>query len=334
MKQYQRSKPTMLVAACAVAMVGLVANANVQAADWPERTVTIVVPYPAGGATDHFGRAMAQGLEGPLGQSVIVENRAGAGGAVGMGHVARAKADGYTLGLGAIGTQTINQYLYEELPYDAEKDFEPVALIASTPNVLSVAPSSPWETLEDIIEAAKAAQEKGEPLSYGSPGVGSSVHLTSEYLQKLAGIELLHVPFKGVANSLPAVANGEVDLLFDNLAGSLGQIQSGELIRGVAQTGATRNPEAEDMPTFIESGVDLDVSSWFALYAPAGTPQDVIDTLIDASKQTLQEPEIIARIHSLGAEPGTLFGQELTDYEVAQREVWSTLIKEENIKLE
>src|SRR5699024_6840397 len=255
----QTSKPTVLFAACVMAITGLAVSGTIQAVDWPDRTVTIVVPYPAGGATDHFGRAMAQGLEKPLDQSVIVENRAGAGGAVGMGHVARAKADGYTLGLGAIGTQTINQYLYEELPYDAENDFEPIALVASTPNVLSVAPSSPWKTLGDIIEAAKEAQEKGEPLSYGSPGVGSSVHLTSEYLQKLADIELLHIPFKGVANSLPAVANGEVDLLFDNLAGSLGQIQSGDLIRGVAQTGATRNPEAEDMPTFIESGVDLDV---------------------------------------------------------------------------
>src|SRR5690625_406169 len=169
----------------ALTAVGLVAHAN---DSWPEHSITIVVPYPAGGAADHSGRALAQGLEKELGVTLIVDNRPGAAGNVGMGYVARSKPDGYTLGLGAIGTQTINEYLYDDMPYDSQTDFEPIALVTTTPNVLSVAPSSPWETLEDVIEAAKEASEKGEPLTYASPGIGTSVHLTSEHFQDLAGI--------------------------------------------------------------------------------------------------------------------------------------------------
>src|SRR5699024_4592804 len=305
------------------------------ASDWPNRPVTIVVPYPAGGAADHSARALAQGLEAHINQTVLVDNRPGAAGNVGMGYVSRSKPDGYTLGLGAVGTQTINEFLYKDMPYNAQEDFIPIALVTSTPNVMSVAPGSPWENLDDVIKAAKEAEEKGEVLTYASPGVGTSVHLTSEYFQVLAGIDLLHIPFKGMANSLPAVSNGEVDLLFDNLAGSLGQIKSGKLIRGIAQSGGKRNPEAKDLPTFSESGMEgLDVMSWFALYAPSGTPEHVIDTLIESSKKVLADPEIVSRINSLGAEPGNLFGEELASYEKEQRETWSALIKDQNITLD
>lgn len=337
MKQKSNTKKLLKLAAGALGGIvfGFTAINTAAADNWPERPVTIVVPYPAGGAADHSGRALAQGLEKELGVTLIVDNRPGAAGNVGMGYVARSKPDGYTLGLGAIGTQTINEYLYDDMPYDSQTDFEPIALVTTTPNVLSVAPSSPWETLEDVIEAAKEASEKGEPLTYASPGIGTSVHLTSEHFQDLAGIELLHIPFRGVANSLPAVANGEVDLLFDNLAGSLGQIKSGELIRGIAQSSAERNPEAADLPTFDESGMKgLDVTSWFALYAPAGTPDEIVQKLIDAAKVTLQDEAIVERIHSLGAAPGDKFGQDLAEYEAEQRKIWSALIEDRNITID
>lgn len=312
-----------------------VSSTVAQSADWPDRTVTIVVPYPAGGAADTSGRVIAHAMQPHLGQTVLVDNRPGAAGNLGMGVVARSKADGYTLGLGAVGTQTINEFLYKNMAYDAATDFIPIALVTSTPNVLSVAPGSPWKDLNDVIQAAKQAKSDGRVLSYASPGVGTSVHLTSEYFQDLAGIELLHIPFKGTTNSLPAVSSGEVDLLFDNLAGSLGQIKAGKLIRGIAQSGGTRNPEAPDLPTFNESGgVDLDIMSWFALYAPKGTPQPVVDRLIDAATKALKDPEVVKRIHVMGAEPGNLFGADLGAFEEKQRKTWGTLIKEQNITVE
>lgn len=302
---------------------------------WPESTVTIVVPYPAGGAADHSARAIARGLEKELGQTVVIDNRPGAAGNIGMAHVARSSPDGYTLGLGAIGTQTINEFLYDEMPYDPEKDFEPIAMVMTTPNVLAVAPHSPWDSLDEIIEAAQIAESKGQVLTYASPGVGSSVHLTGEHFQALTGIELLHVPFRGTANSLPAVSTGEVDLLFDNLSGSLNQIQSGELIRGIAQTGAERNSEVPDLPTFTEAGVEgMDMTSWFALYAPKGTPSSVVEQLIKGARQALRDPEVTDRIYALGATPGDIFGADLAQYEKEQRVIWSELIAEQEITLE
>src|SRR5699024_3563814 len=298
----------------ALSGLALTASGSVAHADssWPEQSITIVVPYPAGGAADHSGRAIARGLEKVLRQTVLVDNRPGAAGNIGMAHVARSRPDGYTLGLGAIGTQTINEFLYDEMPYDSENDFEPIAMVMTTPNVLAVGPHSSWKSLSEIIEAAQIAESKGQVLTYASPGVGSSVHLTGEHFQALTGVELLHVPFRGTANSLPAVSTGEVDLLFDNLSGSLSQIQSGELIRGIAQTGAERNSEAPDLPTFTEAGVEgMDMTSWFALYAPKGTSSSVVEQLIKSARQALQDPEVADQIYSLGATPGEVFGDDL-----------------------
>jgi len=321
----------------ALSGLALTASGSVAHADssWPEQSITIVVPYPAGGAADHSGRAIARGLEKVLRQTVLVDNRPGAAGNIGMAHVARSRPDGYTLGLGAIGTQTINEFLYDEMPYDSENDFEPIAMVMTTPNVLAVGPHSSWKSLSEIIEAAQIAESKGQVLTYASPGVGSSVHLTGEHFQALTGVELLHVPFRGTANSLPAVSTGEVDLLFDNLSGSLSQIQSGELIRGIAQTGAERNSEAPDLPTFTEAGVEgMDMTSWFALYAPKGTSSSVVEQLIKSARQALQDPEVADQIYSLGATPGEVFGDDLVQYEQEQRTIWSELIAEQNITLE
>src|SRR5690606_19657769 len=161
------------------------------------------------GTTDLAARTIAHAMEANLGQSIVVENRAGAGGSVGMGYLARAKPDGYTIGLGTIGTQSINQYLYKDMPFDPEKDFVPIALVLTTPNVIAVNAQSDIKNMKDLIAAAKASPDK--KLTYASPGVGSSVHLTGAYLEQAAGIEMLHVPFKGVSGSLPALIGGQVD---------------------------------------------------------------------------------------------------------------------------
>lgn len=301
------------------------------AAGYPERPVTLIIPFPPAGTTDIIARHVAQALEKELGQTVVAENRAGAGGNVGMGALSRAKPDGYTIGLGTIGTQTINQFLYKDMPFDPEKDFAPIALAGTTPNVIAVNAKSDIKTLKDLIAQAKAAGDK--PLTYASPGVGSSVHLTGAYLEDAAGIKMLHVPFKGVSGSMPALIGGQVDILMDNLPSTLAQVKDGSKVRAIAVTGAERDPSLPDVPTVAESGLpDFDVNAWFALYAPAGTPPEAMQKLTDAAKKVLGSDAFKEKLQQTSAQPGTLFGDDLVAFEKTERERWSKLIKDKNIQ--
>ena len=323
----------ILFSAFAAAGLLTVGTPMVQAQEFPSRPMTLVVPYPAAGAADMFGRSMAQALEAALKQTVVVENRPGAGGNVGMTYVSRAKPDGYVIGLGTIGTQTINQFIYPEMQFDPEKDLTPIALVSTTPNVLSVAATSPWKNLQDVINAAKQAKDK--KLTYGTPGIGSSVHLTAAYFEAVTGIELLHVPFKGVSASLPALIGGQIDLLFDNWPGTINQINDGSRIRGIAVTSAERSAQAPNLPTFAESGATgFDVTAWFAIYAPRGTPQAVMDKLIAASREGLKTEKVVQAYAKMAATPGNRFGPELGAFEQAERAKWGKLVKERGIKAE
>ncbi|WP_116522411.1 Bug family tripartite tricarboxylate transporter substrate binding protein [Achromobacter insuavis] len=314
----------------AAAALAALATSAVQAAGYPEHPVTVVVPYPPGGGADIFGRAIANALQPALKQTVLVENKPGAGGNIGMAYVARAKADGYTLGLGTIGTQTINQFLYSNMTFDPERDLVPIALVSTTPNVIAVSAKSPYKTVADVIQAARQSRDK--KLTYASPGVGSSVHLTGAYFEAMAGVTMLHVPFKGTSASLPAVAGGQVDLLFDNLPGALAQIKDGNLVRGVAVTSAARDPSLPDLPTVAESGLPgFDVTAWFALYAPRGTPEPVVRQLIEAARSGLATPAIATNFATMGARPGTLFGADLAAFERQERAKWGGLIKDKGI---
>lgn len=318
------------LATAALAVLAAAPIHAVQAAGYPEHPVTVVVPYPPGGGADIFGRAIANALQPGLKQTVLVENKPGAGGNIGMAYVARAKADGYTLGLGTIGTQTINQFLYNNMAFDPERDLVPIALVSTTPNVIAVSAKSPYKTVADVIQAAR--QNKEKKLTYASPGIGSSVHLTGAYFEAMAGVPLLHVPFKGTSASLPAVAGGQVDLLFDNLPGALAQIKDGNLVRGVAVTSAARDPSLPDLPTVAESGLPgFDVTAWFALYAPRGTPDPVVRQLIEAARSGLGSQAIATHFATMGARPGTLFGADLAAFERQERAKWGGLIKDKGI---
>ncbi len=318
------------LAAAALAVLAAASIPAVQAAGYPEHPVTVVVPYPPGGGADIFGRAIANALQPALKQTVLVENKPGAGGNIGMAYVARAKADGYTLGLGTIGTQTINQFLYSNMTFDPERDLVPIALVSTTPNVIAVSAKSPYRTVADVIQAAR--QSRDRKLTYASPGVGSSVHLTGAYFEAMAGVTMLHVPFKGTSASLPAVAGGQVDLLFDNLPGALAQIKDGNLVRGVAVTSAARDPSLPDLPTVVESGLPgFDVTAWFALYAPRGTPEPVVRQLIEAARSGLATSAIATNFATMGARPGTLFGADLAAFERQERAKWGGLIKDKGI---
>lgn len=327
MKQPVVSKTLKKLAAAGA--LALTASFSAHAA-FPEKPVTLIVPYPPGGTTDIAARTMAQAMEPFLGQTIVVDNRAGAGGSIGMGVVARAKPDGYTIGMGTIGTQSINQYLYKDLPFNPERDFSPIALVVSTPNVIAVRNESDIKSMSDLVAKAKA--NKNEPLTYASPGVGSSVHLTGAYLEQVAGIEMLHIPFKGVSASMPALIGGQVDILMDNLPSTLAQLKDGSRIRAVAVTSAERSPSLPDVPTAAEAGLKgVDVTAWFALYAPNGTPDEAMKKLIDAAQKALASDDVKKRFESLGATAGTLFGDDLKAFEAQERQRWSQLIKDRNI---
>jgi tripartite-type tricarboxylate transporter receptor subunit TctC len=327
----QRRFVMRTVAAAAFALASVAGAPSAQAQAFPSRSLTVVVPYPAAGAADIFGRSIAQALEENLKQTVVVENKPGAGGNLGMTYVARSKPDGYTIGLGTIGTQTINQFIYPEMQFDPEKDLIPVALVSTTPNVLVVSATSPWKNLGDVLKAAREAKDK--KLTYGTPGIGSSPHLTGAYFEAMAGVELLHVPFKGVSASMPALIGGQIDLLFDNLSGSINQIKDGSRVRGIAVTSAERSPLAPQLPTFAESGVPgFDVTAWFAIYVPKGTPQPVVDTLIEAARKGLQTDKVKEAYAKLAAVPGNKFGPDLAAFEKIERAKWGKLIKDRGIQ--
>lgn len=312
---------TLIAGLAALAFAG-----SVQAA-FPEHAITLVVPYPPGGTTDIAARTVAQAMEKSLGQTIVVENRAGAGGNIGMANLARAKPDGYTIAMGTIGTQSINQFLYKDMAFDPGTDFDPIALVLTTPNVIAVNAESDIKSMQDLIAAAKSGK-----LSYASPGVGSSVHLTGAYLEQAVGINMLHVPFKGASASLPALIGGQVDVLLDNLPSTLAQIKDGSKVRGIAVTSAERAAAVPDIPTVAESGAPgFDVTAWFALYAPKGTPPEALRKLTDAASSALASDKVKEKFTSLGAQTGTLTGDELKAFEAQERERWSKLIKDRNI---
>lgn len=325
------SGPHAALRALATLTLVTAATAAIAQADYPERPITLIVPYPPGGTTDIIARTVAHAMEQELNQTIVTENRAGAGGNIGMGQLAQAKPDGYTIGMGTIGTQTINQFLYTNMAFDPDTDFAPIALVGTTPNVIAVNAQSDIRTVKDLIEAANAAQDK--KLSYGTPGIGSSVHLTGAYFEQTAGIEMLHVPFKGVSGSMPALIGGQIDILLDNLPSTLSQIKEGSKVRGIAVTSAERAPSLPDLPTVAESGLpDFDVTAWFALYAPQDIPQERLDRLIEAARSGLASEKLKENFATSSLEPGTLFGNDLAAFEDKERTRWQALIKSHGIQ--
>jgi tripartite-type tricarboxylate transporter receptor subunit TctC len=251
------------------ALVAVVA-ACASAQTYPTRPIRLVVPFPAGGTTDILAREVGDRLSRSFGQSVVVDNRPGAGGNIGSDLVAKSAPDGYTLLMGTVGTHAINPSLYTRMPYDHVKDFVPIILVAGVPNVLEVTPSLPVNSVADLIKLAK---EKPGQLNFASSGNGTSIHLSGELFKTMAGVDMTHVPYKGSAPALTDLMGGQVQLMFDNLPSSLQQIKAGKL-RAIAVTSAQRAPALPNVPTIAESGLPgFEASSWFGLLAPAGTPR-------------------------------------------------------------
>ncbi|MXP65142.1 tripartite tricarboxylate transporter substrate binding protein [Roseomonas sp. M0104] len=289
---------TLSLPALGLPMLALPAAARAQTA-WPERTVRIIVPYPPGGSTDVLTRLIAERLQHSLGQTMVIENRPGAGGNIGMDAVAKSAPDGYTFGAATIGHFSINQYLYQQMPWDIDRDFIPASLTWEFPNVVVVASDHvPAKTLQEFITWARK-QPKG--VSFGSPGVGTTPHLSGEIFRERLKLDATHVPFRGAAQTIPAMLSGDVTFAIDNLASYIPVIQEGRM-RALAVTSAQRWPTLPDVPTMAEAGMDdFVITSWGAFVAPAGTPRPIVNKLNAALKAIAEDEAVKQRFLQAGA---------------------------------
>jgi tripartite-type tricarboxylate transporter receptor subunit TctC len=317
-------------AVCLGLTVGSTALAQT-ADNYPSRTITMVVAFPAAGTTDILARLIGQKLTDKFKQTVVVENRPGAGGNIGTAYVAKAAPDGYTIMMGTIGTQSINPSLYKKMPYDAAKDFVPITRAAMVPNLLVVNKDAPFNTLPEMMAFEKANPGK---LTYGSSGNGTTLHLSGELFNLMSGSKITHIPYKG---STPAVADlmgGQISMIFDNMPSVIQQVKSGRL-KALAVTSAQRNPQLPEIPTIQEIGVaGYEVWSWFGLLAPVATPKPIVDKLNATIVEIIKQPDVQAKIIELGAVPVPETSAEFGAFIAAETLKWSKVIKEANIGMD
>ena len=301
------------------------------AKDWPSKTIRLNVPFPAGGGTDILSRVLANRLAETLRQPVIVENRPGAGGNIGVDVTAKAAPDGYSIVMGQTSNLAINPTLYGNLPYDPVRDLVPVALVADSPVVLVVETASRFKSLADIIAAAKA---KPDDLTFASPGNGTVAHLVGELLQGTAGVKMRHIPYKGAAQALTDLMGGRVDMFLSSVPSALAQIKGGKL-RAIAVTSKRRSPSLPDVPTVAESGcADFDATTWFGILAPAKTPQAVIDKLNAEINAALKSPEVGEKIATEGGAPLGGTAAVFADLIATDLVRWGKIVKSSGAKVE
>ncbi|HET9651838.1 MAG TPA: tripartite tricarboxylate transporter substrate binding protein [Usitatibacter sp.] len=307
----------------------LAAGTPAIAQDYPSKPIHFVVPYPAGGPLDTVARLLGSKVSESVKQPVIVENKPGAGGNIGADFVAKSAPDGYTILMGAVATHAINPTLYASIPYDPVRDFTPITQVASTPNVLVVNPSIPAKNVQEFIAYAKAHPGK---LNFGSGSTGSAGHLAGELFDTMAGVKMVHVPYKGAGPAMQDLIGGQIQLMFDNLASSLGQIKAGR-VKPLAVTTAKRTALAPDLPTISESGLPgFDISTWFGIFVPAKTPQPVVDRLYAEFTRELAMPEVREAMLKLGAEPVGNKPAEFAAYIRSEAEKYAKLIKASGAK--
>ncbi len=301
------------------------------AASYPSKAIRVVVPFAAAGTTDIVARAVGAEMTKAWGQSVLVENRPGAGGNLGSDIVAKAAPDGYTLLVGAVSPQAINVSLYPDIPYNVMRDFEHISLLAAVPNVLEVHPSVPVRTVKELIDYAKARPGQ---LSYASSGSGTSIHLSAELFKSMTGTEMVHVPYKGSAPAVIDLLAGRVQLMFDNLPSSLSQIKAGKL-RAIAVTSARRAATLPDIPTIAEAGLPgYEATSWFGMHAPAKTPRDIIGKIHGTVSRALKSPDMHERLTSQGAEPVGNTPEEFSAFVQAEIQKWAKVVKASGAKID
>ena len=328
----KRSRVRLLGAAAAMALGATITTTLALAADatnWPTQPVKLIVPFAPGGTSDVLAREIAARLQVALKQTVVVDNKAGAGGVLGADSVAKAAPDGYTVLLGTIATHAINPALMPKMPYKADRDFAPVILLGKISNVLLIGPGAQARTVKDIVAAAKA---KPGDITFASAGQGTSQHLSGEVFRLMTGADLTHVPYKGSAPAIQDVMGGQVPMSFETVTVALPQIKAGK-VKAVAVTSAKRSAQLPDVPTLAESGVPgFDVSSWQALYLPAGTPPAIVAKLNAEVQKIVAQPEVKAKMESLGLEYAPNTPAQFTEFQKAEQARWAKVIKDGNVK--
>ncbi|MDN8613273.1 tripartite tricarboxylate transporter substrate binding protein [Variovorax ginsengisoli] len=300
-------------------------------AAFPSKPITIIVPFSAGGTTDILARVVGLYMSRDLGQPVVVDNRAGAGGNIGGQAAARSPADGYTLFMGTVGTHAINQSLYKKMPFDPIKDFAPLTRVAMVPNLLVANPSQPFKSVKEMIAYAKANPGK---INFGSSGNGSSIHLSGELFKQMAGVDMQHVPYRGSAPAVSDLLGGQIAIMFDNMPSAIPHVKGGKL-RALAVTTAKRSPALPDVPTIAEAGVPgYEATSWFGLLAPAGTPAPVVAKLNASILKALADPEVKKKLAEQGAEPHGEKPEQFAAFIESETLKWGKVVKESGASLD
>jgi tripartite-type tricarboxylate transporter receptor subunit TctC len=310
----------------------LAAGVSAQTAQtYPTKTIRYIVPFAPGGTTDILGRLVSQKLHDAWGQQVVVDNRPGAGGALGAELAAKAPPDGYTIMGGTISTHAINASVYTNLSYDPIKDFEAVTLLATQPNMLVVNPSIPAKTVKELIALLKAGPNK---YTYSTSGNGTSAHLSGELFKSMTGTTMQHVPYKGSPQALADVIGGQVSMSFDNISTAYVQVKSGKL-RGLAVTTVKRSDIAPEIPTMAEAGLPgYELGSWHGVFAPAGTPKDIIEKLNGEIVKALKTADMREKLHALGVEPVGTTSAAFAAFVKAEVPKWAKVVKESGAKVE
>ena len=315
-----------------VALAGAMSSAVAQSgsANFPDKPIKIVVTFTTGGAPDILARLIGERLTAAWGQPVIVDNKPGAGGNLGADFVAKAPPDGYTIVVGTVGTHSINGALYSKMPYDMVKDFTPITLLATTPNMLVINNDVPAKNLKDFIALGK----KEGKMTFASSGSGTSIHVSGELFKTMTGIDMVHIPYKGRATAIPDLLGGRVTMMFDNMPSSLALVREGKL-RALGVTSSMRSPAAPDIPTIAESGLPgFDAVSWFALFAPANTPKPIIDKLQTEVRKILKTPDISKRLADNGLDPVGGTPEELAAYQKSEISKWAKVVKDSGAKVD
>ena len=318
-------RPTLHWALLALACV---VSLGAQAQNYPSKPIRLVVTFTPGGAPDILARLFSE--KSQLGQTVVVDNKPGAGGNIGADAVAKSPGDGYTLVMGTVGTHSINGALYDKMPYDMVKNFTPVSLIASAPNLLVVNNDLPVKSVPELITYMKANPNK---LSFGSPGTGTSVHVSGELFKSMTGTTMTHIPYKGRQFAIPDLVGGSIQLMFDNMPSALPMAKEGK-IRALAQTTAKRSPAAPDIPTMAEYLPGFEATTWFAMFAPANTPRAVIDKLHAEVVRVFKLPETQERLKTIGLDPVLSTPDELARYQAVEITKWAKVVKESGARAE
>lgn len=318
--------------------VALIAGAAIAApmtvlaqAAFPTKPIRLIVPFPPGGGTDILSRLVAQKLTESTKWTVVPDNRAGAGGTIGLTEAAKAAPTGYDLVMGQKDNMVVGSWLYKNLPWDPTKDFSAVAHIAYTPVIIATGVNSRFKTLADVVAAAKAAPDT---ITYGSPGNGTTIHLAGDLFEKAAGIKIRHVPYKGSNPAMMDALAGNIDLLVSSVPSAMAQIKAGKL-RPLAVTSAKRSSSLPDVPTVAEQGFrDFDVTTWYGVFAPAGTPKDIVNTLNTEINKLLATPEMRDAIHAQGAEPQAMTPEQFGALLKADYQKWRGIVQGSGVTLE